>query len=176
MAEITPEDRREAEWCLKRFTGAWQIDEKKDRFILRLSEHASVDASSLRDLIATALASRTEKVRQEMVDNAICNTCHANYAPMCSICYDKDSVAKLAEKEEEIKRLYGIIDGSIKTDLDERVATLTAEVGRLREMLKRYGQHLGPGCADYMGGTGNPCNCGLDSALSSPPAEAGAGA
>lgn len=48
--------------------------------------------------------------------------------------------------------------------------TTAKQAGRAegRALLRKYGAHRGPGCADYMGDTTQPCQCGLDAALQEP--------
>ena len=119
MPDPTPEDRREAEelYILAKGCMCCQGD------CSLLKEQKEMDEDSV-VAIATALAQRTEKVRQETMNM---DTHHNN-----EIIAHNDRLweAKLAEKEGVIKDLEDCagID-------QETITRLTAEVGRLREML-----------------------------------------
>lgn len=163
MPDPTPEDRREAEEIVRE----WMVP----------------PSAGLVNSIATALAQRTEKVRQEGRDEA-----RETMARPFECLKEElaEAKAKLAEKEADIANLSSVVLSSNPQgelyEAKKKIATLTAEVGRLREA----GNGLYEQLLNVMANTTVSPNAitqppsptkvikAWQDALSPPPAEAGA--
>ena len=191
MPDPTQEDRREAE----------ELKLKLRHADSHYADTCCLNSVESTELIARTLSARTEKVRQEYEVGRYGDMqtptfpCFdpephegGKFVAGCLHCYDYLQ-ATLAEKDGEIERLtkvlatlqYDVKDvaeahmkGLVHPDelrlIEKR--RLTAEVGRLREALNE--------CKKFMAGGVDEEDRKLitliDSALSSPPAEPGAGA
>ena len=161
MPDPTPEDRKEAEE------------------IAVYSRNSTCTAERLRDMIAHALSARTEKVRQE--ERTFKATLTKGSIQNC-----KELEAKLAEKEGELTAFEQDL-----TAAEDETIRLTAEVGRLSKIVEVAKEldavvfpvpaegtayYLNPEYLYFDGSIFGKSMLTLHSALSSPPAEPGAGA
>ena len=160
--EITPEDRRVAEeiaewWNQQELEGGAELEQLISR-------------------LATALSARAEKVRQELQGKVILqpvmDASEKEYQAIIELLE-----AKLAEKEGEIERLKTQPEFEVYHSQVVKIKALTAEVGRLRSALSRLEEVTPCECDPRDYSQDRPCpHLQAEDALSSPPAEPGAGA